>query len=82
MTDIEIARKTKLENIDKIAKKLGIDEENLEIYGKYKAKISDNLYMKKNPFVILFLISLPLIIFTNPGSLHYRQRPDTSVLSN
>lgn len=37
--------------------------------------------MKKNPFVILFLISLPLIIFTNPGSLHYRQRPDTSVLS-
>ncbi|OUF69750.1 hypothetical protein AZZ88_000875, partial [Escherichia coli] len=29
-----------------------------------------------------FLISLPLIIFTNPGSLHYRQRPDTSVLSN
>ena len=34
MTDIEIARKTKLENIDKIAKKLGIDEENLEIYGK------------------------------------------------
>ena len=46
MTDIEIARKTKLENIDKIAKKLGIDEENLEIYGKYKAKISDNLYMK------------------------------------
>ena len=46
MTDIEIARKTKLENIDKIAKKLGIDEENLEIYGKYKAKISDNLYIK------------------------------------
>ena len=39
MTDIEIARKAKLETIDKIAEKLDISEENLEMYGKYKAKI-------------------------------------------
>ena len=40
MTDIEIARNTKLEKIEKIANDLGIKEENIEPYGKYKAKIS------------------------------------------
>jgi len=42
MKDIEIARNTKLENIQNIAKELGIKEENIEPYGKYKAKISIN----------------------------------------
>lgn len=46
MTDIEIARNTKLENIVDIAKKVGIDEEHIEQYGKYKAKISDEVYEK------------------------------------
>ncbi len=46
MTDIEIARNTKLERINKIAEKLNIDEEDIEIYGKYKAKISNSLYEK------------------------------------
>lgn len=46
MEDIEIARNTKLEKIEKIAKNVGIDEEYIENYGKYKAKISLNL-MKK-----------------------------------
>ena len=40
MKDIEIARNTKLERIESIAKELGIKEENIEPYGKYKAKIS------------------------------------------
>ena len=40
MEDIEIARKVKLEEITKVAKDLGIKEENIEPYGKYKAKIS------------------------------------------
>jgi len=44
MTDIEIARNTKLEKIIDIAKKINIDEENLEQYGKYKAKISNEVY--------------------------------------
>ena len=44
MTDIEIARNTKLEGIEEIAKKIGIDKEDIEQYGKYKAKISDNVY--------------------------------------
>ncbi len=46
MTDIEIAKKVKLENITEIGKKLDIDEEDLELYGKYKAKISENLFKK------------------------------------
>ena len=44
MTDIEIARNTKLKNIVEVAKSLDINEEDLELYGKYKAKISDNIY--------------------------------------
>ena len=46
MTDIEIARNTELEKIDKIAKKLNIDEDDIECYGKYKAKISNSVYEK------------------------------------
>lgn len=33
-----------IENIKKIAKKLGIDESYLELYGNYKAKINDDFY--------------------------------------
>ena len=47
MTDIEIARNTKLEKIESIAKKLGIEEDDIEQYGKYKAKISNEVYEKR-----------------------------------
>ena len=46
MTDLEIANKTKLFNIIDIAKKLNISEEDLELYGKYKAKLSDEVFEK------------------------------------
>lgn len=46
MTDIEIARNTKLEKITDVAKKLEISDEELELYGKYKAKISSEVYKK------------------------------------
>lgn len=46
MTDIEIARNTKLEKITDIAKKIDIAEEDVELYGKYKAKISNEVYEK------------------------------------
>ena len=46
MTDIEIAKNTKLEEINKIAEKLEIKEEDIEQYGKYKAKISNEIYEK------------------------------------
>lgn len=46
MTDIEIAKNTKLEKIENIAKKLEIKEQYLENYGKYKAKISNKIEEK------------------------------------
>ena len=44
MTDIEIARNTKLEKIVDVAKKVGIEEDDIEQYGKYKGKISNEVY--------------------------------------
>ena len=47
MTDIEIAKSIKLEKITKIAEEIGISEEELELYGKYKAKISNDVKEKR-----------------------------------
>ena len=44
MTDIEIARSTKLNKISTVGKNLGIKESELELYGNYKAKISNTVY--------------------------------------
>ena len=46
MTDIEIARNTKLEKITNIALDLNLQEDDIEQYGKYKAKISNEVYDK------------------------------------
>ncbi|WP_289001811.1 formate--tetrahydrofolate ligase [uncultured Megasphaera sp.] len=40
LSDIEIAQQTTLEPIVKIAEKVGLTEDDLELYGKYKAKVS------------------------------------------
>ncbi len=45
-TDIQIAQEAVLEPIINIAHKLGIEDDDLELYGKYKAKISDQ-YLDK-----------------------------------
>ena len=47
MEDIEIARYTKLDNIVEIATKAGIKEDELEQYGKYKAKIDSKKLFKR-----------------------------------
>ena len=59
MGDIEIARSVELERITKIARKVNIDEDDLELYGKYKAKISDSVYSKtkNNPDGKLILVT-------------------------
>ena len=46
MEDIEIARNTKLQRISKIAEKLGLEDDDLEPYGKYKAKITKQAFQK------------------------------------
>lgn len=57
MEDVEIARSTELEKINVIAEKIGICEEELVTYGKYKAKVSleilDRLKAKKTGKLIL-----------------------------
>ena len=40
LTDVEIAQCAKMKPIKEIAEKVGLDEDDLELYGKYKAKIS------------------------------------------
>lgn len=40
LTDVEIAQSAKMKPIKEIAQKVGLDEDDLELYGKYKAKIS------------------------------------------
>lgn len=60
-TDLEIAQETKMENINLIAKKLGLEEKNYDCYGKYKAKIDFNVFDKpsKNGKVILVTAITP-----------------------
>ncbi|MGD9762003.1 MAG: formate--tetrahydrofolate ligase [Candidatus Izemoplasmatales bacterium] len=40
LTDLEIAQKAEMKKIDKIAEKVGLKAEDLELYGNYKAKVS------------------------------------------
>jgi len=51
MTDIEIARNTELKKITEIAKDLDITEDEIEMYGKYKAKISREVNYKISKMV-------------------------------
>lgn len=57
MTDIEIARSTKLLSIDKIASEIGLNSDEYYMYGKYKCKIDNSVYNrlknKKNGKLIL-----------------------------
>ena len=43
-TDIEIAKEAVMKPIGEVAEKLGISSDELELYGKYKAKLSDELW--------------------------------------
>ncbi len=45
-TDIQIAQEAKMVHIKEVAERIGIQENDLEFYGKYKAKLSDELYEK------------------------------------
>lgn len=46
LTDIEIAQNAKMLKITEIARNLGVSEEDIEPYGHYKAKLSENLFKK------------------------------------
>ena len=58
MTDIQIAQAAKKQNIVEIAKKLGLTEDDIEQYGKYKAKVNlDVLQKVKRPDGKLILVT-------------------------
>lgn len=60
-TDIEIAQETTLRRIDDIVKELGIDENHIEPYGRYIAKVSldaiDEERMKRHNLILVTAIS-------------------------
>lgn len=58
-TDVEIAQEAEIQDIRKIAEKLEISEDELELYGKYKAKISLKAWerVKYNPNGKLILVT-------------------------
>ncbi len=59
LSDIEIAQQAQLRPIKEIASQVGISEDELEFYGKYKAKLSDELVqrVKDNPDGKLILVT-------------------------
>ena len=57
LSDIEIAQAATLDHIKNIANKIGINEDDLELYGKYKAKLPLELIneesIKKNHLILV-----------------------------
>ena len=58
-TDIQIAQEAKMSHIREVAQTLGIQEDELELYGKYKAKLSDEAWnnVKDRPDGKLVLVT-------------------------
>ncbi len=58
-SDIEIAQEANMEPIQNVAAKIGIGEDELDLYGKYKAKLTDDLWerVKENPDGKLVLVT-------------------------
>ena len=57
MTDIEIARESKMLNISNVAKKIGLKKSDLILYGDYKAKLKVNLDTPKAKLILVTAIS-------------------------
>jgi len=57
MTDIEIANSITPKHILEVAKELGVDENKLELYGKYKAKINDFDFKEHGKLVLVTAIN-------------------------
>ena len=70
LSAIEISQRTKLQPIEVVAAKLGITEDDLELYGKVKAKISLDLChrLQNAPTGKLILLT------AMPGSMKLRMR--------
>lgn len=57
LSDIEIAKRCKMRDIGEIAAKLGVDEDRMERYGKYKAKLSVDFSKRKGKLILVTAIN-------------------------
>lgn len=57
LSDIEIAKRCKMRDIGEIAAKLGVDEDSMERYGKYKAKLSVDFSKRKGKLILVTAIN-------------------------
>ena len=74
-TDIEIAQEAVMQPIKEVAANYGIGEDDLELYGKYKAKLTDDLY-----FIPVFTGSFLQNIYIQPKhSLHFMFPHNTGI---
>ena len=57
LTDLEIAQKAEIKKIKEIAKKINLTEDDIELYGNYKAKINPELLKDKEEKAKLILVT-------------------------
>ena len=57
LSDIEIAKRCKMRDIGEIAAKLGVSEDHMERYGKYKAKLSVDCSKRKGKLILVTAIN-------------------------
>ncbi len=57
LSDIEIAKRCKMRDIGEIAAKLGVDDDRMERYGKYKAKLSVDFSKRKGKLILVTAIN-------------------------
>ncbi len=58
LSDLEIAQKASLEPITRIALQLGLKEEDIELYGKYKAKIHLDVHKNNNQGKVVLVTAI------------------------
>ena len=58
LTDLEIAQQADIKPIKEIAKKLNINEDDLEFYGKYKAKVDPNCIKAKEDGKVILVTAI------------------------
>ena len=77
-TDIEIAQETKMEHIRDVAARLDVSEDDLELYGKYKAKFTEeyirSLSDRKDGKLILVIMDMIFCIRQTTTRRHQQKK--------
>ena len=82
MNDIEISKKSIKKPITEIVSNIGLNESDISIYGKYKAKIDLNATPKNTVIPITLTASLaPYLSLTNKHGINSNKVPITKYVS-